>query len=86
VKTVGAHTANPDMWIDVNQPLHADYYVLSHRLSTSRFRILGYAPRTVVENAYQMDVSPAIDWPANRVRVVYQDQLYPIPWTVSLIR
>jgi hypothetical protein len=32
-----------------------------------------------------MDVSSAVDWPANQVRVVRQDQLHPIPWTTSLM-
>jgi hypothetical protein len=84
VKTVGPRASDPELWVDVTRPLHADYYVLVQQLSTARLRIIGYAPRKTVANAYERDTSSAIDWHSERVRAVPQDDLHPIPWTTVM--
>jgi hypothetical protein len=84
VKTVGPHASNPELWVDLTQSLNAEYYVLAQQVSTARLRVIGYAPREAVANAYERDISSAVDWHAERVRAVPQDELYPIPWTAAM--
>jgi hypothetical protein len=81
VKTVGPRANNPGLMIDANQSIDADYYILVQELNACTYRIIGYAPAPVVENA---DTRPIrLDGYAKRLRIVEQYDLFPIPSYVS---
>jgi len=82
VKTRNPRCNNPDLLVDANENLRADYYVLAQELSSCTYRVIGYASARTVQNARIMEISP--ESPAsrvvksNKVRVVGQHELRPI--------
>lgn len=77
VKTASSRVNNPRLLVDADSEILADVYVLVQGLSSRVYRILGYAPAAVVKQAPICEFSEAIG--TNRVRVVEQDQLAPLP-------
>lgn len=77
VKTVDSRANNPGLMIDARRQIKADYYVLTQELNASTFRIIGYAPASVVKNANVRSFQ--LEGYAKRLRVVEQYDLFPIP-------
>ena len=77
VKTVDPRANNPGLMIDSTRNIVADYYVLVQELNANTYRLIGYAPAPVVENA---DVRLLhMDGYAKKLKVVEQVDLFPIP-------
>jgi hypothetical protein len=82
VKTAGPRVNNPRLMVAEKDELKADLYVLVQELSSRVYRVLGYAPVDVVERAPVSKFSGRFG--GNRVRIVEQDQLAPLP--LSMVR
>lgn len=82
VKTAGPQENNPRLLVGADSEIQADLYILAQELSSRVYRVLGYAPADVVEDA------PVCEFPqrigASRVRVIKRDQLAPLP--VSMVK
>ena len=76
VKTAGPHVSTPSILTDPRKEVRADYYVLVQQVGQTAYKILGYAPAPVVEDAYVLELSR--DEYTERVRTVEQHDLFPL--------
>jgi hypothetical protein len=81
VKTVGPQWDNPRLMIPEHHDISSDFYVLVQEISSQIYRILGYAPATVVANA-QLRRIPG-DSRRRRARTVQQYKLWPLPRSIA---
>lgn len=83
VKTVGPYTNNPCLMVGEDQALNADYYVLVQELNANTYRIIGYAPSVMVNEAPIQRIS--LEGYAERVRTVEQQDLFHLPQSAASI-
>jgi hypothetical protein len=63
--------------VDVTKnPTAADFYVLVHKLAQQCYRVIGYAPASVVAETPTRNIGT--HW-AEHVREIEQDQIIPLP-------
>lgn len=79
VKTVGPRWSSPALLVSAFGDLRAEFYVLAQQLNVSNYRILGYAPRSVVADAPVRSISYPYD--QNKVHFIQQQDLFPIAWS-----
>jgi hypothetical protein len=77
VKTVSPRANNPGLMVDVRENIEADYYILVQELNANTYRIIGYAPGSIVKEADIHRIR--LEGYAKRLRVVEQYDLFPIP-------
>ena len=77
VKTTNPRMNNPQLMVDCQKQLNADFYVLVQEVGARHYQVLGYAPRCIVESAPVKEFGTVPGY--NRVRIVDQDRLFPIP-------
>lgn len=75
VKTVGPQTNNPLLMLNVEREVTADIYVVVQQQAQRHYRMIGYAPASVVADA---PVRLLTGWEGEKVRVVEQDRLVPL--------
>lgn len=82
VKTRNPRCNNPDLLVDANKKIRADYYVLAQEVSPCEYRVFGYASAQRVRDARVMTISP--NSPASNcvagteLRVVGQEKICPL--------
>jgi hypothetical protein len=82
VKTRNPRCNNPDLLVDANTQIRADYYVLAQEVSPCEYRVFGYTSAETVRDARVTTISPSS--PAshlvrsNEVRIVGQEKLRPL--------
>jgi len=73
VKTACQRTTDPSLTVSARKPLQADYYVLASRIGDANVRLIGYAPRSVVESATVREYN------GDPCYYVDSQQLFPFP-------
>lgn len=73
VKTACQQRRDPSLTVNARKPLQADYYVLASRIGDVDVRLIGYAPRPVVEN------TTVREYNGEPCYYVDQEQLFPFP-------
>lgn len=77
VKTANHRWQRPSLMVDATKnPTAADFYVLAHKLAQQTYRIIGYAPASVVAETPTRNIGT--HW-AKHVREVEQDRITPLP-------
>lgn len=75
VKTARPEQQRPSLIVGTAQELKADFYLLAHELAATRYQIIGYTPRAVVEHA---PVRTFRLRGMNRIREVEQGCIVPL--------
>jgi hypothetical protein len=77
VKTVGRQRNDPALTVNCSGPLRADFYVLAHRIGMTSCRLVGYAPKEIVQR------SPKRYHRGRAYHFVTKDKLHPFPQYLS---
>ena len=80
VKTAKSQHQRPSLMVDATKELTADFYVLVHQLAQQCYRVIGYAPASVVAQAPVRNIGTHM---AQHVREVEQDRLTPLTTALS---